>query len=234
MPATKTSQPTLVIFCRRPAVGIGKQRLAAETGPEMAQRCGELLLGCALEDGLAWPGGLVLSPADAADASWAGSLLPRAMQVVAQPGGNLGERLNAVDHALRQAGHTALTYVGSDAPGLGSRDYAAAAAALDGSDAVFSPALDGGVTLMAARRAWPPLAGLPWSSAALYRELRAVCDGAGWLTQEIAAHRDIDVAADLPPLCADLARDERPARQALYRWLRGLGYCGGNSQASRP
>ena len=53
--------PTLVLVCKRPALGIGKQRLAAKVGQELALQIAEALLACALEDVLAWPGSVVIA-----------------------------------------------------------------------------------------------------------------------------------------------------------------------------
>ena len=53
----------LVLFCRRPAPGIGKQRLARALGEIRALAIATALLECALEDIADWPGALVISPA---------------------------------------------------------------------------------------------------------------------------------------------------------------------------
>ncbi|TLY98777.1 MAG: DUF2064 domain-containing protein, partial [Gammaproteobacteria bacterium] len=79
----------------------------------------------------AWPGALVIAPYGTADATWAAGLLARAVAVQPQPGGNLGERLSAVDAAVRALGHERLLFIGSDAPSLTVPDLSAAAAALE-------------------------------------------------------------------------------------------------------
>src|SRR5512134_154575 len=103
------TEAALVLVCKRPAVGIGKQRLAASIGGEAANRIAEALLACALEDAGAWPGPVIIAPADPADHAWASALLPLArvrlkIRVELQAEGNLGQRLNALDHKLRGSG----------------------------------------------------------------------------------------------------------------------------------
>lgn len=217
--------PTLVLFCRRPAPGSGKRRLAAELGESTTFTIGELLLGAALEDLADWPGPRVIAPADAADESWARALPGAIDDVAVQPTGNLGERLAGVDRALRLLGHRRLLYIGSDSPVLSPGDYLAARQALATHDVVLGPALDGGVTCMGSRLAWPKLAQLPWSSEHLHATLQSACTQAGMSVHNLAPRYDIDVAADLHRLCADLAGDQRTARRSLYRALHSLGYC---------
>jgi glycosyltransferase A (GT-A) superfamily protein (DUF2064 family) len=225
MPNTAPEAVTLVLFCRRPAPGSGKRRLARDLGEATTLRIGEHLLETALEDAAGWPGPRVIAPADPGDEPWARSLPLAADDVVLQPDGNLGDRLAGVDRVLRDRGHHCLVYIGSDAPVLGPADYQAARTGLATHDVVLGPALDGGVTCMGSRRPWPPLTGLPWSSGLLYAALKSSCEQAGLTVCSLPQRYDIDVPEDLGRLCADLAGDERPARRALYRTLRSLGYC---------
>jgi hypothetical protein len=139
---------TLVAFCRRPAPGVGKRRLAPELGDAATLTISELLLATTLEDLAAWPGPRVVAPADPADEPWARSLPVALADVVAQPEGNLGDRLGAVDRLLRQRGHARLLYIGSDAPVLAAADYGEAARVLGTHDVVLGPAM------MAGSRAW--------------------------------------------------------------------------------
>ena len=171
--------PVLVIFCRRPAPGIGKQRLAAEIGNTRAAEISALLLNTALEDAARWPGPVVLSPSETEDTGWAATLLDRPVRVIPQPAGNLGERLQAVDQLVRDHHQGPVVFIGSDAPVLSEENYEAARSALLHHDVVLAPALDGGVTLMAARHAWPALADLPWSSDRLCTALAERCTTQG-------------------------------------------------------
>jgi hypothetical protein len=216
-PDTANHDAVLVVFCRRPLPGHGKQRLAATLGREAAQALAGALLACTLEDLADWPGPIVLSPSDAHDADWAQALLGPRAQVLPQPPGNLGERLEAIDRALRRHGHARVLFIGTDAPALPAGLFAAAAAALARADVVLAPAADGGVTLMGARHPWPPLAALPWSTAALGEALESACRERGDSVARLATSRDVDEAADLDWACAALAGDPRPARRELCR-----------------
>jgi glycosyltransferase A (GT-A) superfamily protein (DUF2064 family) len=216
---TPAGQTTLVIFCRRPARHAGKQRIAATLGADFTLALAKHLLATALEDALTWPGPVVLSPASLADAAWAGTLLPTPVRIVPQSGGNLGQRLNQVDRAVRDAGAGRVIYIGTDAPLLDYAFYARARMALDLVDVVVGPAEDGGVTLMGARYRWPELDDLPWSTPGLGEALELRCRSRGLSVDRLALHYDLDEADQLDRLRADLARDVRPARVALRDWL---------------
>ena len=49
-------ESTLVVFCRRPAAGIGKRRIAESLGDAETLELARLLLATTLEDSAAWPG----------------------------------------------------------------------------------------------------------------------------------------------------------------------------------
>ena len=216
-PATANRDAVLVVFCRRPVPGVGKQRLAASVGRETAHAIAEALLACTLEDLRDWDGPIVLAPAEARDAAWAQALPVASRQVLPQRVGNLGERLEAVDGELRRQGAARLLFIGTDAPALPMGFFAEAARALERADVVLAPARDGGVTLMGARRAWPPLAGLPWSTPALGAALEAACRSRGDSIARLAESADVDAVADLDWVCHALADDPRAGRRELRR-----------------
>lgn len=224
MSDTHYKRAALVVFCRRPAIGIGKQRLAMQIGAAQAAEIATLLLATTLEDAANWPGPVVLAPAEAPDTDWAATLLRRSVSVVPQPAGNLGERLQSVDRVVRAAQPGVVIYIGSDAPILNESDYSAARTALLHHDVVLVPALDGGVTLMGSRCPWPELADLPWSSEMLCAALRERCTSHKLSIASLTSGYDVDLAPDLQRLCTDLRTDLRPARQNLYRRLCSLGY----------
>lgn len=212
------NHPTLVLVCKRPALGHGKQRLAGRIGAGPALAIAEGLLDCALEDLADWPGPTVIAP-DRPDAcAWAASRAPGAL-CLAQASGNLGERLNALDRTLRELGHAQLVFIGSDAPALTRDDYRQVPPALAESDTLLLGARDGGVVLMASNRPWPDLAALPWSSDRLAAALAAACRVAGHRLAYGRESFDIDEQADLPAARQALADDPRPARQCLLRQI---------------
>ena len=73
---------TLVVMFKRPRPGQGKQRLASTLGTEQTHRVAEALLNCVLEDASIWPGKVVFSPSDPADAQWAYRLIARKVTIV--------------------------------------------------------------------------------------------------------------------------------------------------------
>ena len=56
---------TLVVFLRRPVPGVGKRRIAADLGAAVTHTLANHLLAATLEDAGAWPGPVVLAPANA-------------------------------------------------------------------------------------------------------------------------------------------------------------------------
>lgn len=209
----------LVLVCKRPGSGTGKQRLAASLGQGAANRIAEALLACALEDVSDWSGPVIIAPAHSADYAWADALLPHKypkVRVQPQSDGNLGERLNVLDRELRGAGLEQLVYIGSDAPALAPADYAAVTDALLSYDTILTPAEDGGVVLMASCRPWPMLRGLPWSTARLGGALADHCRAAGQSVATLTHNFDVDEQDDLLRVHTALRMDSRPARRALH------------------
>jgi hypothetical protein len=211
-------EPALVLVCKRPGLGIGKQRLAASLGREAANQVAEALLACALEDARAWPGPVIIAPAHREDYAWAKALLPQIcprVYIEPQAEGNLGQRLNILDGGLRNTGWERLVYIGSDAPSLSAADYAAASEALEHHDSVLAPSRDGGVVLMATRKHWPPLGDLPWSTPGLGMALADCCRRAGRSVAILTPGFDVDEKDDLARLIISLSQERRPARRAL-------------------
>lgn len=214
--------PTLVLLCKRPAFGYGKQRLAQEIGKKKALVIAQKLLACALEDLSCWPGKVVISPSRSSDCAWAAGLLNRPVQVVAQQQGNLGERINCLDSALKAAGNAQTIYIGSDAPILGWDDYQQVVTALQEYDIALCPALDGGVTMMANRPPWPNLRSLEWSTGHLGRQLENLCTKNSLAVHTIRARYDLDNYQQVGKLVEDLQYDLRDARQQLLQQLNQL------------
>jgi rSAM/selenodomain-associated transferase 2/rSAM/selenodomain-associated transferase 1 len=208
----------LVIFCRRPALGIGKRRIAAELGDRAALAVAELLLDTTIEDALAWHGPVVISPATQEDASWAAKLLPNAT-IIPQVSGNLGTRICAVQRELVSRGVQRTIFIGSDSPALTPDVLHKAAQQLQYDDTVLVPARDGGVTLMGTRKPWPELITLPWGTSELGNALATQCRKAGLTVAELEPGSDIDTRRDLLDAATSLAADRRPARRRLLRWI---------------
>lgn len=229
----------LVLFCRRPAPGVGKQRLARALGQARALAIAAALLECALEDIADWPGGLVISPACQEDVRWAEGLIARPKWSIPQPRGNLGHRLRQVDVETRRFGFDRVLFIGSDAPSLQPGDLLAADSALAEADVVLIPAADGGVVLMGSRTPWPDLVDLPWSESTLADALERGCRAAGLTVVRLASSYDLDEIWDMARAVQALADDVRPARKQLRLLLiqacdaiqLPVGRCGAEQQA---
>ena len=217
-----SQQTTLVIFCKRPLHGQGKQRIAATLGKDAAYQVACALLNCALEDSRSWPGPVVLSPGSESDCEWVEDLLLMQYQVVPQCEGNLGLKLNHVDQILRQQGASRLLFIGTDAPEHSAQCYAEFDQLLQQHDIVLAPAGDGGVTAMGGSHPWPALESLPWSTPALGEQLGQACEASGFQVAFSSAGYDVDTEADLHRLLNSLAHDLRPARQQLLQLLKVL------------
>lgn len=243
--SAEAARTDLVVMLKAPANA--KRRLAAEIGDHAGEVAAHLL-NCALEDASAWPGSTWLSPANQRDRDWlmtemeTDSALARAFHpapvgraclsgpvetrrgrfcgLVSQRGENLGERINTVDRELRSRSVSRLVFLGTDCPGLDSAYLGQAAGSLQWADAVLGPAEDGGVVLMGARRPWPDLTGLNWSTESLCAELRDLCREAGWTVATLDAREDVDTLQDLLGAGIALAGDRRASRQGLAEWLR--------------
>ena len=142
--------------------------------------------------------------------------------IILQQGENLGERINYVDGELRRRGRgvSRLVFLGTDCPGLDAAYLEQAALGLQRADAVLGPAGDGGVVLMGARRPWPDLSGLSWSTRDLFAELRGVCLDDGWSVATLDAREDVDTLRDLLGTGTALSGDRRRSRRSFTEWLR--------------
>ena len=217
---TRKDQTCLVVFCKRPTLLQGKQRLAKSIGAEQCLMFAQSFLKCALEDAREWPGPVVLSPSSPEDSEWASRLLEGDCRIMAQPEGGLGHRLQVIDHQLRAEGYAKIVFIGTDAPALRPGHYEEAHREINLVDVVLGPASDGGVVIMGSATPWPDLLSLPWSTPHLGKALTTACRQHGLDVKTISPGYDIDIEADLLKLQQDLSDDPRPARRHLYQQLR--------------
>ncbi|MCD9496779.1 DUF2064 domain-containing protein [Photobacterium carnosum] len=219
-------QATLVIFCKRPKLHQGKQRLVKDSNAKSALNVAQALLACAIEDANNWQGPVVIAYTDHADKQWAQSLTNKAQVIAQLPDGNLdtlrdrtnlGDRINYVDSQLRAQGHQQLIIIGTDAPTLNNEYFQAILHVLKNSDIALSHADDGGVVIMANKTPWPRLTYLPWSTNELSHALFALCKQQQLSVQYSTPGYDVDYITDLQKLAVDLKSDIRPARQVLLQ-----------------
>ncbi|MQY04715.1 TIGR04282 family arsenosugar biosynthesis glycosyltransferase [Actinomadura macrotermitis] len=136
----------LIVIAKEPVAGRVKTRLTPVYTPEQAARLAEAALADTLDAVAATPAGA----RTLALAGRAGPWLPAGVQVIAQRGAGLDERLaHAFDDAY--AGRP-LVLIGMDTPQVTPALLESAADALRTRDAVFGPAADGGFWLLGLRR----------------------------------------------------------------------------------
>jgi uncharacterized protein len=168
------SSVAVAIICKTPRPGHSKTRLSPPLRPD---ECAGIS-ACFIEDLAATianvagdgraAGYAVYTPAGTE--SELRALLPDRFGLVLQDDGDLGARLDKGISDLVAAGHAGAILINSDSPTLPRAILEAAVeAVLRGDNAVLSPALDGGYTLIGLSKPHPHLfADIPWSTARVY------------------------------------------------------------------
>ena len=194
----------LIVFAKAPVAGQAKTRLIPALGAAgaaaLAARLLDHALTAAVETGFDHLE-LCVAP-DTGHPTFAALAAAHRLVLTAQGDGDLGARMDrALTRVLRD--HPQALLIGTDAPALGAARLRDAAQALQGTDAVFVPALDGGYALVGLQRAQPALfQGIAWSTPQVMAQTRARAAAAGltWTEREPVA--DIDEPADLVHLPA--------------------------------
>ena len=112
-----------------------------------------------------------------------------------QRGANLGERM-ANAFARSHGEHEALLLIGSDCPALSPARLRAAARALEGRDAVLTPAEDGGYVLVALAKSAPIFEGVEWGGPTVMDETRRRLEAARLRWKEMPKLWDVDRPED--------------------------------------
>jgi len=189
--------PVLAVLTRAPSSG-GKTRLFASLGlPSDPALLDALLLDTL--DGAAAPGVrrvVAVTPGDGCDEV---RRIVGNVGVIAQPDGNLGERMRAVMAALFARGAPAVALIGSDLPHL-TPDVIAEAFALVSRDPdalVLGPAADGGYYLIAAPRLPDVFSGIDWGSARVRLQTEEAAAANGLTVHHLQTMSDVDSVDDL-------------------------------------
>ena len=209
------------LMTRAPRPGQSKTRLAAVIGVELAADFARAVL-LDVSDALAasedWQMTLFVEPASAANELAA---LTAVADTVPQEPGSIGARMHGVVTMLRGRGSGAVVVVGSDIPLLGPPQIAAALRALSANDLVFGPARDGGYYLLAVAAEFAmdltPLfddAAILWSTSAVLSASIAVAEANGWRVGLIEPLTDVDTAADIANLRAELTAEPESGPRA--------------------
>lgn len=184
---------TVVILAKEPVAGRVKTRLCPPYSPEQAADLARAALVDTVAAVDAWAPDAAVCSLDGTRGDW----LPATWTVRAQREGDLGDRIaGALDDAFAVSDGPVLL-VGMDTPQLCPDDLAAAAAALEGADAVLGPAADGGWWLLGLHRADPSLVtGIPTSRPDTGMRQRNRLVEHGLRVADLPVLRDVDTAAD--------------------------------------
>lgn len=177
------TRPTLIVFARAPAIGVGKTRLARDIGRVEAWRVYRAMSGDLLRrlgHDPRWRTVVRMAPDRAV---WPG------FRSEGQGRGGLGERL---ERAIRAHARGPVAVIGADSPEITPARIARAFRSVRGAGVAFGPAEDGGFWLLAlapvqARRV--RFVGVRWSGPHAFADARASLGGRAVLLETLA---DID------------------------------------------
>ena len=204
--------PVLAVLTRAPS-SRGKTRLFASLGvPPDPSLLAALLLDTL--DGAAAPGVrrvVAVTPASACDAV---RDIVGDVEVIAQPEGDLGERMRATMTTLFACGAPMVALMGSDVPHITAATIAEACAlvARDPDALMLGPAADGGYYLIAAQRVPYVFSGIEWGSEHVLAQTECAATAQQFRVRRLATLADVDTVDDLH----DAARSGRAPRTAAW------------------
>jgi uncharacterized protein len=187
----------LIIFVRNAVLGKVKTRLAASIGDEMALRVYQKLLAHTRETCAQVDGQRLVYYSDHIDPedSWGAGLFKKRVQSGADLGARMG---NAFQTCFNQEKSTKALIIGSDCPDLTPKLLTQAFEALDQSDLVIGPALDGGYYLLGLRAYHAELfENMQWSTDQVASETIARAEKVNLKIHQLPVLRDVDELADL-------------------------------------
>lgn len=176
------SRPTLIVFARVPAIGVGKSRLARDVGAVEAWRAYRTMTARLLRRlrDRRWRLVVRITPD-------AGRMPGRNCE--GQGGGDLGARL---ERAIRAHARGPVAVIGADAPEVTPARVAEAFARSRRGGAALGPAEDGGFWILAlapARARRLRLSSVRWSTAHAFDDALAALDGRAAVLETLA---DVD------------------------------------------
>jgi rSAM/selenodomain-associated transferase 1 len=208
----------LAVMAKAPRPGKVKTRLSPPLTPAEAAA----LNTCFLRDttrniadvaGQGSAAGLI-SYTPAGDEAAFDGLLPEGFSLVLQRGDAFGERLFAAAEDILALGFGAVCLIDSDSPTVPRTAFEQAVAELakPGDRIVLGPSDDGGYYLIGLKQAHPvPFERITWSTASVFAETCERAQEAGLELVELPRWYDVDDAATLQILEAELLDDTRPS-----------------------
>ena len=198
-PEADLRQVQVAVLAKAPIAGLAKTRLIPALGPQGAARLQRSFTRNAVAVAQAASlGPVTLWCAPNAQHRFFQALVRTAgVACLVQPQGDLGQRMHMAFRLHCVQGPLLLT--GTDCPPLRPVHLRQAARALlDGDDAVFTPAQDGGYVLVGLRKPQPALfEDMVWSTPGVMAETRARAQALGLRTREFETLWDVDTPSDL-------------------------------------
>ncbi len=145
-------------------------------------------------------------------------LLPETFALVPQRGDAFGERLLAAAQDILAIGYGAVCLIDSDSPTVPHAAFAEAVQTLHNgeADVVLGPSHDGGYYLIGLRQPHAePFQNITWSTASVLEETIQQCAEANLKVHLLPTWYDVDDAATLAILEAELIEGKRPAFAAV-------------------
>jgi uncharacterized protein len=187
----------LIIFTRYPRPGQAKTRLIPALGPEGAARLQKAMTQHSLLQARGLKGPIAIYYANGEERElrdWLGEDLC----YFTQAAGDLGAKMLGAfcDTLGEEAG--AAVIIGTDCPGIDTQLLAQTFQALQTSDLVLGPALDGGYYLIGLRRVIPELfENIPWSTDQVLSQTLAIANRLNLSIHLLPELPDIDRPEDL-------------------------------------
>jgi rSAM/selenodomain-associated transferase 1 len=215
--AARASRCALAVMAKAPRAGKVKTRLSPPLTPEESAA----LNICFLQDTTqniaevsvhGQSAGLVCYTPVGDEAAF-DDLLPSGFQLIPQRGNEFGERLLAATEDILRCGFGSVCLIDSDSPTVPTTAFHQAVAELakPGDRIVLGPSNDGGYYLIGLKRAHPePFTGINWSTGTVFSETVAAAKAADIETIILPLWYDVDDAATLAVLSAELLTNIPP------------------------
>jgi uncharacterized protein len=215
--ATRTGQCALAVMAKAPRPGKVKTRLAPPLTLDQSAAINICFLRDTTENiaAVAASGNAtgIISYTPVGDEFLFDNLLPANFALIPQRGDGFGERLLATAEDLFACGYCSVCLIDSDSPTVPAAAFEQAVAELarPGDRIVLGPSHDGGYYLIGLKRAHPePFANITWSTATVFAETIAAAKAASIETIVLPLWYDVDDAATLDILTAELLHHTPP------------------------
>jgi len=187
-----------VIMCKAPVPGKVKTRLTPALSHAQAAALYAAMAGIVIHRALRlFPNAWI-----AADDDDHPFFAPFGAPVLAQGGGDLGERMQRMVRRAVGYGADAVLLLGSDSPHMSDARLLAAQRSLQTCDVVLGPVQDGGYDLLAVRGHWPDLLdGVVWSSPDVLSQTLANVRFLGLKSVCLSMGYDLDTFDDVQKAC---------------------------------